>query len=181
VFNEAPPARVPAWLVRCLAIGVPALFAAGAHAGETSPEAAAPDAAVEASHDDASREQVPRSEVSHDDAPRKAGVTTSGSGRGGGYRVRHHRMTVDEQVDAATRRLALSDEQRARLRAILEQRRAEYARIEADGSLSGADRINRFRALEAWSSGQVQGLLTAEQQKLFREGSSAAPSQPDTQ
>jgi len=148
MFNDETKSRTSGWLVQCLAVTLAAVsFLARASADEAKPN--------------------PPAVTSAPGAPQRAPVTTNRSGRGGGYQAQRHanKGTVDDQVNALATRVALSDAQKTQVKEILERRRDAFARIWGDGSLSGADRIAKYRALQEKTKAQLKSVLTPEQQQ----------------
>ena len=75
-----------------------------------------------------------------------------GMGRGMGG---HHRQmpSVDDQLRHMSKQLKLSDEQQAKLRPILEDRRKQMDQIRSDSSLSRQDRFSKMRELHENTGG----------------------------
>jgi len=148
MFNDATNSRTSGWLAQCLAVTLATVsFLARASAEQAKPDPAPVTAAP-----------VPS---------QGAAVRGGGSGRGGGYQAQHHvkKGTVDDQVNALDKRVALSDTQKTKIKEILERRHDAFARIWGDTSLSGVDRINKYRALQEQTKQQLKSVLTPEQQK----------------
>lgn len=65
--------------------------------------------------------------------------------------------------------LDLSDEQRAKIRPILEQEAADLRVLQADSGLEPGRKLRRFRSINQRASDRVRVLLTPDQQKKYDE------------
>lgn len=79
----------------------------------------------------------------------------------------HRRITVDDRVKGLAKALDLSDTQQVAVKRILEQRQAETLRLRLDGSLSGEQRIDRWRALQDDTIRRIRAVLNDEQKKQY--------------
>jgi len=79
----------------------------------------------------------------------------------------HRRPTLDDRVKGLAKALDLSEPQQAAVKKILEQRQAETLRLRQDGSISGEERIDRFRALQDQTVMQIRAVLNDEQKKKY--------------
>jgi protein CpxP len=82
----------------------------------------------------------------------------------------HHarvRTTLDDRVKVFAKQLDLSDQQQTAVKRILEQRQRDTLRIRQDASLSGEERIARFRALQDQTAERIRAVLTEEQKKKY--------------
>ena len=80
---------------------------------------------------------------------------------------RGHRPTIDDRVKVLSRTLELNEAQQAAVKKILEQRQQEALRIRQDASISGAARIERFRALQDHTVERIRAVLDEEQKKKY--------------
>jgi hypothetical protein len=83
------------------------------------------------------------------------------------FAQRGHRPTLDDRVRVLARSLELNEAQQAAVKKILEQRQQETLRIRLDSSISGATRIERFRALQDNTVERIRALLNEEQKKKY--------------
>jgi periplasmic protein CpxP/Spy len=79
----------------------------------------------------------------------------------------HVRTTLDDRVKVFAKQLDLNDQQQAAVKRILEQRQRDTFRIRQDASLSGEERIGRFRALQDQTAERIRAVLTEEQKKKY--------------
>lgn len=77
------------------------------------------------------------------------------------------RPTIDDHVKALAKSLNLTEAQQAAVKRILEQRQQETLRLRTDGSISGSERIDRFRALQDQTVLKIRGVLDDEQKKKY--------------
>lgn len=77
------------------------------------------------------------------------------------------RLTLDDQVKSFAKSLDLNEAQQAAVKKILEQRQQEILRLRTDGSISGADRIGRLRALQDQTVERIRNVLNDEQKKKY--------------
>ena len=82
------------------------------------------------------------------------------------YRI-HQRATIDDRVKAFARTLDLNQAQQAEVKTILQQRQQETLRIRMDSSISGATRIERFRALQDQTVERIRAVLNDDQKKKY--------------
>ena len=90
-------------------------------------------------------------------------------------------ITIDDQVKGFAESLGLTETQQSEVRKILEFRQVQMRGIRLDGSLSGADRISRFRSLQDSTVARIRAVLSDEQKKkydplLVRQAQKDAPS-----
>jgi len=88
-----------------------------------------------------------------------------GGGGGGGMRGR----SVDEQVTALTGVLKLTDEQKPKVKAILEEQGKKRQELAGDTGLSQEDARAKRTALREDTTKKMKGVLTAEQFKQYEE------------
>ena len=80
---------------------------------------------------------------------------------------RGHRPTIDDRVKVLAKSLDLNEAQQAAVKKILEQRQQETLRIRMDSSISGATRVERFRALQDSTVERIRAGLNGEQKKKY--------------
>jgi len=79
----------------------------------------------------------------------------------------HRHPTLDDRVKALAKALDLTEPQQAAVKKILEQRQAETFRLRQDGSISGEERIDRFRALQDQTVLRIRAVLNPDQKKKY--------------
>ena len=79
----------------------------------------------------------------------------------------HRRPNIDDRVKVLARNLDLNETQQAAVKKILEQRQQETLRIRRDPSISGATRIEQFRALQDTTVQRIRAVLNEEQKKKY--------------
>jgi len=106
--------------------------------------------------------------------------TSAPTGREQSPRHRYRRPTLDDQVRSLATKLELTAGQQASLKDLLERRVVQSRQIWADQSISGADRVDRFRALNDNTVTQIRALLNDDQKKKYDPlvGGSARSSSP---
>jgi hypothetical protein len=77
------------------------------------------------------------------------------------------RLTLDDHVRTLAKSLNLTDAQQAKIKKILEQRQQETLRLRSDSSISGSERIDRFRALQDQTVLRIRSVLDDEQKKKY--------------
>jgi hypothetical protein len=80
----------------------------------------------------------------------------------------HQPRSVADQLDRLTTQLHLSVDQQARVKIILDRRRAEMLRLRSAQSLTAVDRFTKVEAVKRDALEQINALLTDEQSKIFR-------------
>jgi Spy/CpxP family protein refolding chaperone len=157
MLNDATNSRTSGWLVQWVAVSLATVWLLSRASAEEAKPNPAPVTAAPV-------------------APQSAVVPAGGSGRGGGYQAQRaaKKGTLDDQVNALAKRLALNDTQKTQVKEILKRRRDAFARIQGDGSLSGVDRIAKYRALQEKTKAQLKSVLTPEQQQKMGWDSGAA-------
>jgi hypothetical protein len=80
---------------------------------------------------------------------------------------RNRRPTLDERIKTLAKNLDLSQAQQLAVKEILEERRQEILQLRVDPSLTGADRIARFRALQTETVEEIRSVLNEEQKKKY--------------
>jgi Spy/CpxP family protein refolding chaperone len=91
------------------------------------------------------------------------GAPRTGGGAGGG------RRSVDEQVTALSERLKLTDAQKPKVKAILEEQTKKGQELRADTSLSQDESRTKRQALREDTNKKMKELLTPEQDKQWEE------------
>jgi len=79
----------------------------------------------------------------------------------------YRRRSLDERVKSFAETLNLDPGQQAGVKAVLERQQREARQIQFDQSLSGAERIGRFRALQQDTVSRIRSLLNEEQKKKY--------------
>lgn len=79
----------------------------------------------------------------------------------------HRSFSNDERVKVLAKNLDLDETQQSAMKKILEQRQQETLRIRQDASISGSDRIDRFRALQDITVQRIRAVLNDEQRKKY--------------
>jgi hypothetical protein len=74
---------------------------------------------------------------------------------------------IEARLNILTKRLDLSDAQQSAVKNILEERQQQTLRIRRDPSISGSDRIERFRALQDSTVERIRAVLNEEQKKKY--------------
>jgi len=77
------------------------------------------------------------------------------------------RRNIDDRVLRLTKTLELDQAQQSAVKKILEQRLQQIEWIRRDPSISGGDRIEKFRTLQASTVEQIRGVLNDEQKKKY--------------
>lgn len=75
--------------------------------------------------------------------------------------------SLDDRVKTLAKNLNLSKAQQASVKKILKERVQEILRLRTDPSLSGADRIARFRGLQKQTVVKIREVLDEEQKKKY--------------
>lgn len=84
-------------------------------------------------------------------------------GRGGG---RMQRMDVSSRLDRMARRLNLTDDQKAKIRPILEEEVGKVKEVRADTGLTRQELRTKMQAIRQETHDRIQAILTPEQQKI---------------
>ena len=77
------------------------------------------------------------------------------------------RVTIDDQVKRFAQSLDLSESQQSQVKKILVFQQVQARRIRVDGSISGAERISRFRGLQDSTVARIRAILNDEQRKNY--------------
>ncbi len=80
---------------------------------------------------------------------------------------RRQMPSVDDQLQHMTKKLNLSDDQKAKLKPILEDQRRQMEQVRNDSSLSREDRFSKMRELRESRDSQIKQVLNEDQQKKF--------------
>jgi hypothetical protein len=80
----------------------------------------------------------------------------------------HRPRSVTDQLDRLTIQLHLTADQRARVKIILDRRRAEILRLRSADSLTAMNRFTKLEAVKRDALEEINGLLTEQQRKIFR-------------
>jgi hypothetical protein len=82
---------------------------------------------------------------------------------------RGHRMTPDEQLQRLDKSLKLTDDQKASIKPILEDRQKKMESLHSDTSLSREDRMSKMKSIMDESNGKIRDVLNDDQKKQFDE------------
>lgn len=80
---------------------------------------------------------------------------------------RRRPITIDAQVKRFAESLDLNETQQSEVKKILEFRQLQIRRIRLDESLSGAERISRFRGLQDSTVARIRAVLNDDQKKKY--------------
>jgi hypothetical protein len=80
---------------------------------------------------------------------------------------RRRALTIDEQVKRFAESMDLSESQQSEVKKILDFQQVQIRRIRFNGSLSGTERINRFRGLQDSTVARIRAVLNDEQKKKY--------------
>jgi hypothetical protein len=81
--------------------------------------------------------------------------------------VRRRTITIDDQVKRFAELLDLSEAQQSKVKKALEFQQVQIRRIRLDGSVSGAEKINRLRGLQDNTVASIRAVLNDEQKKKY--------------
>ena len=98
-----------------------------------------------------------------------AGAQEAGPPPGGQMGREHHRMSPDEQLQHMDKALKLTDEQKASIKPILEDRHKKMESLHSDTSLSREERMSKMRSIMEESNGKIRDVLNDDQKKQFDE------------
>ena len=87
----------------------------------------------------------------------------------GGQMGQRHRMSPDEQLQRLDKSLKLTDDQKASIKPILEDRQKKMESLHSDSSLSREDRMTKMRSIMEESNGKIRDVLNDDQKKQFDE------------
>ena len=87
----------------------------------------------------------------------------------GGQMVRGHRMSPDEELKRLDKSLKLTDDQKASIKPILEDRQKKMESLHSDTSLSREDRMGKMHSIMEESNGKIRDALNDDQKKQFDE------------
>jgi periplasmic protein CpxP/Spy len=93
----------------------------------------------------------------------------SASGQEMGHHMGGHRgmPSADDQLKHLSKKLSLSDDQRAKLKPILEDQHKQMQQLWNDSSMSRQDRFSKMRELRENGASQIKSVLKDDQQKKF--------------
>jgi Spy/CpxP family protein refolding chaperone len=81
---------------------------------------------------------------------------------------RHYKASsIDSRVNTFAKNLDLTEAQKSAVKRILEERQQQSFRIRQDSSISGADRIDKFRLLQLSTVARIRAVLNEEQRKKY--------------
>ena len=83
-------------------------------------------------------------------------------------KLRHYKTSsIDSRVNTFAKNLELTETQKSAVKRILEERQQQSFRIRQDSSISGADRIDKFRLLQVSTVARIRAVLNEEQRKKY--------------
>ncbi len=85
----------------------------------------------------------------------------------GGHMGHRQMPSVDEQLKHLTKRLDLSDDQQAKVKAVLEDQHTKMEALHNDSSIAREDKFGKMREIHENSSAQIKAVLNEDQQKKF--------------
>ena len=80
----------------------------------------------------------------------------------------HRPRSVGDQLDRLTTQLHLTADQQARVKIILDRRRADILQLRKAEPLTATDRFTKLEAVKRDALEKISALLTDEQRKIFR-------------
>jgi Spy/CpxP family protein refolding chaperone len=80
---------------------------------------------------------------------------------------RYKTSTIDGRVSLLAKGLDLTEAQQSAVKKILEERREQSLRIRQDPSITGGDRIERFRVLQQNTVARIRAVLNEEQRRKY--------------
>lgn len=113
--------------------------------------------------------------------PLAAAAQTTGSVPQRHAQNTYRKRSLDDHVKSFTKVLNLDEAQEGDVKAILKRQPVEARRIQFDQSLSGVDRISRFRALQQETVLRIRAILNDEQRQKYdplNHGTQISPSDP---
>lgn len=88
-------------------------------------------------------------------------------GAAGGRGMRRGPMSPDQMVARLDQRLHLSDDQKTKIRSIMEDRQASMEKLRSDTSLTPEDRRAKMRTIFEEHNDQIKNVLNDEQKQEF--------------
>ncbi len=88
---------------------------------------------------------------------------------GGGFHGQRQPMTADQRLQMLTQQLNLTSEQQQQIKPILENESQQMESLRSDTALSQQDRMSKMREIRQNSAGQIQPILTTDQQAKWQE------------
>ena len=85
----------------------------------------------------------------------------------GEHMGRGHHMSPDEELQRLDKSLKLTDDQKASIKPILEDRQKKMESLHSDTSLSREDRMTKMRSIMDESNGKIRDVLNDDQKKQF--------------
>ena len=85
----------------------------------------------------------------------------------GEHMGRGHHMTADEELQRLDKSLKLTDDQKASIKPILEDRQKKMESLHSDTSLSREDRMSKMKSIREESNGKIRDVLNDDQKKQF--------------
>jgi Spy/CpxP family protein refolding chaperone len=87
----------------------------------------------------------------------------------GGPQGRGPRMSPEQRLEQLDQTLKLTDDQKSKIKPILEDQQKQMDALRSDSSLSQEDRRAKMRSIMQESNGKIRDLLTDDQKKQFDE------------
>src|SRR5262249_24328836 len=75
--------------------------------------------------------------------------------------------SADEQLQILSDRLSLTEEQKPKVRQLIEDQHTQMQKVIADESMSRDDKMTKVRSIHESGLAQLKGMLTDEQKKKF--------------
>jgi hypothetical protein len=91
----------------------------------------------------------------------------AGTRNSSGARSAYSKRAIDNRVRQFAKALDLDETQQAGLKAVLERQQLQTRQLQFDSSISGDERIGRFRALQDDTVLRIRALLNDEQKKKY--------------
>jgi len=85
---------------------------------------------------------------------------------------------VEARLKALTQTLSLTEDQKAKIKPILEEEVKKFEEMQQDKALAAADRMKSFREVRAASQARIRTLLTPEQQQKMDNRQAPRPATP---
>jgi periplasmic protein CpxP/Spy len=79
----------------------------------------------------------------------------------------YRRHPIDDRVNGLAKALDLNETQQSEIKTVLEHQQMQARKIQLDPNLAGADRNDRFRALQEDTVLRIRALLNDEQKKKY--------------
>ena len=93
----------------------------------------------------------------------------SGHGHGGGEGHGHGMMNADAMLDHMSKELSLTDDQKAKIKPILDEQMKQMQDARQSSSTSDQDRRAKMKQIHENTMSQIRPILTSDQQKKLEE------------